>query len=117
MEYFVICLIALLGSGLTLFSGFGLGTILLPVFGLFFPIEIAVVLTALVHFMNNIFKLLLFGKKAHKEVVFKFGIPALVFAFLGAYLLKLLTEMQPLFQYTIAEKTFETIKKSRTGSL
>lgn len=107
MEYFVICLIALLGSGLTLFSGFGLGTILLPVFGLFFPIEIAVVLTALVHFMNNIFKLLLFGKKAHKEVVFKFGIPALVFAFLGAYLLKLLTEMQPLFQYTIAEKTFE----------
>jgi uncharacterized membrane protein YfcA len=107
MDYLIICLVALLGSGLTLFSGFGLGTILLPVFGLFFPIEIAIVLTAIVHFMNNLFKLFLFGKKANKEVIFKFGIPALIFAFLGAYLLKLLTEMQPLFQYVISEKTFE----------
>jgi uncharacterized membrane protein YfcA len=107
MEYFIICIVALLGSALTLFSGFGLGTILLPVFGLFFPIEIAVVLTALVHFMNNIFKLFLFGKKANKDVIFKFGIPAILFAFLGAYLLKLLTQMQPIFQYSISEKVFE----------
>jgi uncharacterized membrane protein YfcA len=84
MDYIIICLFALLGSALTLFSGFGLGTILLPVFGLFFPIEIAVVLTALVHFMNNIFKLFLFGKKANSAVIFKFGIPAIFFAFLGA---------------------------------
>jgi uncharacterized membrane protein YfcA len=107
MDYIIICIFALLGSALTLFSGFGLGTILLPVFGLFFPIEIAVVLTAIVHFMNNIFKLFLFGKKANKEVVFKFGIPAILFAFLGAYLLKLLTQMQPLFQYSISENSFE----------
>ncbi|WP_395060468.1 TSUP family transporter [Flavobacterium sp.] len=107
MDYIIICIFALLGSALTLFSGFGLGTILLPVFGLFFPIEIAVVLTALVHFMNNIFKLFLFGKKANKEVVFKFGIPAILFSFLGAYLLKLLTQMQPLFQYSISENSFE----------
>ena len=107
MDYIIICLFALLGSALTLFSGFGLGTILLPVFGLFFPIEIAVVLTALVHFMNNIFKLFLFGKKANIDVVIKFGIPAILFAFLGAYLLKLLTQMQPIFQYFIFGKTFE----------
>jgi len=107
MEYIIICLIALLGSALTLFSGFGLGTILLPVFGLFFPIEIAVVLTALVHFMNNIFKLALFGKNANKEVILKFGIPAIVFAFLGAYILSLLTKMQPLFETSIPQKEFE----------
>ncbi|WP_394759271.1 TSUP family transporter [Flavobacterium sp.] len=107
MDYFIICIVALLGSALTLFSGFGLGTILLPVFGLFFPIEIAIVLTALVHFMNNIFKLFLFGEKANKNIIFKFGIPAILFAFLGAYLLKLLTEMQPLYKYYISEKEFE----------
>ena len=107
MDYIIICIFALLGSALTLFSGFGLGTILLPVFGLFFPIEIAVVLTALVHFMNNIFKLFLFGKKANSTIIFKFGIPAILFAFLGAYLLKLLTQMQPIFQYSISEKVFE----------
>ena len=107
MDYIIICIVALLGSALTLFSGFGLGTILLPVFGLFFPIEIAVVLTALVHFMNNIFKLFLFGKKANSAIIFKFGIPAILFAFLGAYLLKLLIQMQPIFEYSISEKVFE----------
>jgi hypothetical protein len=37
MELVLIGLAALLTSGLTLFSGFGLGTILMPVFALFFP--------------------------------------------------------------------------------
>ena len=31
LSYFIICIVAFLGSGLTLFSGFGLGTILTPV--------------------------------------------------------------------------------------
>ena len=106
MEYFVICLVALIGSGLTLFSGFGLGTVLLPVFGLFFPIEIAIILTSIVHFSNNILKLLLFGKKANTITVLKFGIPAILFAYLGAYLLKVLAISKPLLEYTIAEKTF-----------
>jgi uncharacterized protein len=100
MEYILICLIAIFGSGLTLFSGFGLGTILLPVFGLFFPIEIAVVLTSIVHFLNNMLKLIIFGKNANKNVVIKFGIPAIIFAFLGAYLLKLLSTSSKLFQYS-----------------
>ncbi len=57
----LVCLVALLASGLTLFSGFGLGTLLLPAFALFFPVEIAVAATAIVHLINNLFKLLLVG--------------------------------------------------------
>jgi uncharacterized membrane protein YfcA len=109
MEYIIICLAALIGSGLTLFSGFGLGTILVPVFGIFFPIEIAIILTAIVHFLNNLFKLFLLGKNANRNVVFRFGIPAIAFAFLGAYLLSLLTEMQAVFDYKIGNHTFEII--------
>lgn len=107
MEYLIICLAALLGSGLTLFSGFGLGTLLVPVFGLFFPIEIAIVLTAIVHFLNNLFKLLLLGKNASAHVVLRFGIPAIVFAFLGAYLLSLLSDSLPLTRYAMGNRTFE----------
>ncbi|MEK9138207.1 MAG: sulfite exporter TauE/SafE family protein, partial [Bacteroidota bacterium] len=59
MEYLIVCTIALLASGLTLFSGFGLGTLLLPAFILFFPPDVAVGMTAIVHFLNNIFKLVL----------------------------------------------------------
>jgi uncharacterized protein len=52
MEYIVVCIASLVASGLTFFSGFGLGTILVPVFTLFFPIEIAIALTAIVIFLN-----------------------------------------------------------------
>lgn len=107
MDYVIICLVALIGAGLTLFSGFGLGTLLLPVFGLFFPIEVAVVLTALVHFMNNIFKFFLFGKNADKSIIIKFGIPAILFSYLGAYLLQKLTTINSIATYVLAEKTFQ----------
>src|SRR6478672_792935 len=106
MDYFFICLVAFIGAGLTLFSGFGLGTLLLPVFGLFFPIEIAIILTAIVHFSNNILKLLLFGRKANGAIFIRFGIPALLFAYIGATVLKLLNQSEPLFEYTLAEETF-----------
>lgn len=106
MDYFIICIAAFLGSALTLFSGFGLGTILVPVFVIFFPIEIAIALTAIVHFLTNIFKLTLLGKNANKSVILRFGIPAMLSAFLGAYVLTLLTGMQPIFQYSISSKLF-----------
>ena len=107
MEYIIIAITSLVGAGLTLFSGFGLGTLLLPVFGLFFPIEIAVVLTAMVHFANNLFKFFLFGKKADKTIILKFGLPALLFSFLGASLLKSLTDITPLHSYVLMENHFE----------
>lgn len=107
MEYLIICLAALIGSGLTLFSGFGLGTLLVPVFGLFFPIEIAIMLTAIVHFLNNLFKLVLLGKNANQKIVLRFGIPAILFAFLGAYLLSLLNDMHAILEYKIGNNTFE----------
>lgn len=109
MDYFIICLIAMLGSGLTLFSGFGLGTLLLPVFTLFFPVEIAIVLTAIVHFLNNIFKLFLLGNKANLQILIRFGIPAVLFAFLGAYTLSLMSSMKTLTTFTFGGHVFKIL--------
>lgn len=106
MEYIIICLVAFLGSGLTLFSGFGLGTLLLPVFGIFFPIELSIALTAIVHFLNNLFKLTLVGKKADKHTILYFGIPSIIAAFIGAYILHLLSNMHPVFEYDLFDKHF-----------
>lgn len=97
MNYFIICLIALLGSGLTLFSGFGLGTLLTPVFGLFFPIEMAIAMTAIVHFLNNLFKLFLVGRHANWDTILRFGAPSVFAAFLGAFLLKKLSRIPVLY--------------------
>ncbi len=101
MEYIIISLAAFLTSGLTLVSGFGLGTLLMPVFALFFPIHIAVGMTALVHFANNIFKLALVGRNADRLTVIRFGLPAIIAAFAGAFLLQWLSDLQPLLSYSV----------------
>jgi len=82
--YLLIALTAFFAAGLTMYSGFGLGTILLPVFALFFPAEVAVVATAMVHGANNVFKVSMLGRFADKEVVLKFGLPAIAAAIFGA---------------------------------
>jgi uncharacterized membrane protein YfcA len=107
MEIAVICLTAFLAAILTFFSGFGLGTLLTPVFMIFFPVELAIALTGIVHFFNNIFKLLLVGKNASVEVVLKFGIPAVIAAILGAWLLINISGMSPLFSYELGGKRFD----------
>lgn len=107
MELFILCLAALIASLLTFFSGFGLGTILTPVFAIFFPIEIAIALTGVVHFLNNIFKLALIGSQASKSIVLKFGIPAFFSALVGALLLLKLRDLEPLYSYAIGDKKFE----------
>jgi uncharacterized membrane protein YfcA len=104
MECFLICIVAFLGSGLTLFSGFGLGTLLVPAFGIFFPIDIAITLTAIVHFLNNIFKLALLGKHADKSIILKFGIPSVFSAFAGAYILAFLSGLPVIFQYSLFDE-------------
>jgi uncharacterized membrane protein YfcA len=107
MELWIIPLAAFLVAILTFFSGFGLGTILTPVFMIFFPVDIAIALTGVVHFFNNVFKLFLVGKHARKEVLIRFGIPAVIAAFIGAWLLLKLTDLDPLFQYHIGNRHFE----------
>ena len=102
MSYLVICAVALLASGLTFFSGFGLGTLLLPAFALFFPIDQAVAMTAIVHFLNGFFKLWLVGRDADRRIVLRFGIPAVVASFLGAWVLVWLSGIEPILVYNLA---------------
>jgi uncharacterized protein len=93
MEYPVICSVAIIGSALTLFSGFGLGTLLMPAFALFFPLNVAVAGTAVVHLVNNLFKVLLVGRNANWRIVVRFAFPAAVFAALGTACVFSLREM------------------------
>ncbi len=101
----MIPLVALVASCLTLFSGFGLGTLLTPAFALFFPLELAVPMTAVVHFANNLFKLGLLGRRADRGTVLRFGIPAIVASFAGAWLLFRLADVTPLFRYSLAGRS------------
>ena len=107
MSLIIIPLTAFLASILTFFSGFGLGTILLPIFTLFYPAPIAVGLTAIVHFLNNSFKISLVYKNINWQVVLKFGVPSLIAALAGSFLLKAIsTNSIILFSYNLNNHIF-----------
>ena len=116
--YIVICTVALLASALTFFSGFGLGTLLLPAFAFFFPIDRAVALTAVVHLLNGLFKVALVGRGADRGVVLRFGLPAIAASFLGAWTLLQLTDIAPLGSYrAFGREWFVTPVKLTIGLL
>ncbi|MBI2989286.1 MAG: sulfite exporter TauE/SafE family protein [Deltaproteobacteria bacterium] len=81
-----ICLAALLVAALVLMSGFGLGTLLTPLFAIFYDIKIAVLLVAVVHFSNNLFKLGLFFRHLDRAVLKRFGVLSILGAFIGSFL-------------------------------
>ena len=87
MELFIILLTVFIGSTLTFFSGFGLGTILLPVMCLFFSIDVAIAATAVVHFFNSFFKFILIFRHINIKLLLSFGGLAIPFSFLGAWVL------------------------------
>jgi len=97
MEYLIICITAFGASMLTFFSGFGLGTILTPVMIVFFPPKEAIALTGMVHLLNNLFKLIIVGKQTDIQTALKFGIPAVLGSFIGAFVLVFLSKH--FFQY------------------
>jgi uncharacterized membrane protein YfcA len=107
MKIVIISLAAFIVAILTFFSGFGLGTILTPIFMIFFPVELAIALTGIVHFFNNIFKLFLVGRHANKEVLLRFGIPAIIAAIIGSWILLNISNLQPLFSYNALGKHIE----------
>ncbi len=96
-----VALAAAIAAGLTLYSGFGLGTILMPVFSLFFPLEVAVASTAVVHAANSVFKVAVVGRLADFAIVLRFGIPAICAAFVGAMLLGYLSNFEELAGYSL----------------
>lgn len=118
MELLIIGIAALLTAGLTFFSGFGLGTILMPVFALFFPLPLAIAATAVVHFANNIFKFGLMAKQADWRVVTRFSVPAAIAAMVGASLLNLFDQMPVVASYVLGGSKFEvTVVKAVIGAL
>lgn len=76
-----------LGALATFFTGFGLNTILVPVFMIYFDAPLAVLMAGIVHLCNNILKVALTSRSINWHLFRNFGLPALLFAFIGAQLL------------------------------
>lgn len=106
MSYLIISFVSICVAALTLYSGFGLGTLLMPAFALYFPLEIAVAATAIIHLVNNIFKVFLVGKMAHLKTVLYFGLPASVMAMIGAWVLDQFADFEPHVRYSLGSRIY-----------
>jgi uncharacterized membrane protein YfcA len=92
-------------SLLTFYSGFGLGTVLLPLFGMYFELPVAVLLTALVHLCNNLFKLILVYKNIHLNTLLKFLVFAVPAGIMGAFILNLADMRFIIYSFEFVGKT------------
>lgn len=84
----LIALSAFAASFVSFYSGFGLGTVLTAVFCLFYPAEIAITISAIVHFLNNLYKFYLMKSHLRLAPVFPFLVAAIPAAMFGAWLLQ-----------------------------
>ena len=107
MEIAILIIISLGASWLTFFCGFGLGTMLTPVFYMLFKdLEIAIAATTVVHFLNNVFKFILMKKSVNWKVAIPFGLAAIPAAFIGASILIHYTDFS-IVKYSIFGSTQE----------
>ena len=107
VDLLIICLASLAAAALTLFSGFGLGTLLMPVFAIFFPVPVAIAATAIVHLANNVFKFALLARKANRRVALWFGAASGAGALLGAFMLTLLADRPALYEWSFQFNSHE----------
>ncbi|BCS31584.1 hypothetical protein TBR22_A07860 [Luteitalea sp. TBR-22] len=107
MTLLLVGTVAFLASALTFISGFGLGTLLMPVFALFMPLERAIAATGVVHFLNSLFKFALVGRRADWPIVARFGLPALVASLLGAWWLVHVSAQPPLFSWSLGTRVLQ----------
>jgi len=117
MDYALVIPISIIAGVLTLVTGFGLGTILLPVFAIFFPAPVAVAATAVVHLVNNLSKLVLVGRWIHWPTVARFGIPATLAAIVGAVILDLVGTLPPIAGYSVGSRTAQLTPVTMTIGL
>ena len=101
MELILIAVTALAASAITLVSGFGLSTALVPIFALYFPLPLAIGAVAVVHLINSLFKVALLRHAINWRAALRFGLPAAAAAIVGASLLGLLGGFAPLLRWEL----------------
>ena len=103
-------------------AGFGSSTLMVPIAVIFMDIKTAVFIVACFHLFNNSFKIKIFWNKIDFKTFLLFGIPSIIFAFLGAMLIsiipvdmtkRILALFLVLFSaYSLAQPKF-TVKETR----
>lgn len=84
IEYGLFLVVAYLSAMFATVAGFGSSTLLVPIAIFFVNFQSAIFWVACFHLLNNIFKIKLFLPHIDYKVFAVFGVPSILFAFIGA---------------------------------
>lgn len=85
-EVVYIALLTLLASLIGTMAGFGISTIMVPVLLIILPLPQTLLLVGIVHWFNDIWKMLLFRNGIRWKLLLAFGLPGIFTSFLGSSL-------------------------------
>lgn len=76
----------MLAGGVGTVSGFGTSTIMVPVMLMYLPLPQTLLFVGVIHWFGDIWKLALFREGVRWKLLLGFGVPGIVFSFVGALL-------------------------------
>jgi uncharacterized membrane protein YfcA len=85
-EIIYITLLTLLASVIGTLAGFGISTIMVPVLLLSLPLPQTLLLVGIIHWFNDIWKLLLFREGIRWKLFLAFALPGIITSFIGSSL-------------------------------
>jgi uncharacterized membrane protein YfcA len=85
-EIVSIALLTLLASLIGTIAGFGISTIMIPVLLMFLPLPQTLLLVGIIHWFNDIWKILLFREGIRWRLFLAFGLPGIFTSFMGSSL-------------------------------
>jgi len=90
IEHGLFLLAAYIAAIFATVAGFGSSTVLIPVAMFFMDLKAAIFFVACFHLFNNLFKVKLFFTSIDIKLFWRFGIPSIIFAYLGARFITIL---------------------------
>lgn len=98
-------------------AGFGSSTLLIPVAVMFMDAKTAIFLVACFHLFNNTFKIKAFWSRINFKTFLLFGVPSIIFAFVGALLISIIpveTIKRTIAIFLIVYATYSLLKPKFT---
>ena len=85
-EIIYIALLTLLASIIGTLAGFGISTIMVPILLIVLPLPQTLLLVGIIHWLNDIWKMLLFWEGIRWKLFLAFGLPGIFASFIGSSL-------------------------------
>ena len=101
MELLFLALLGAAASAITIVSGFGLNTVLVPAFAVLFPLPLAIAAVALVHLISSALRLVIFRAHINRTIALQFVPWAILGGIVGALILELLGAVPVIATYPL----------------